>query len=167
MRNLMIASLCLTLSGCVVSELQTAATSARYVGDTTYAQSRDTVVTIAVGSKQIEYHNLHVGMSAMVQKKPGFTLAQASDVCEMLQRLEPRIAAHIVEVASVAHLKVPGQLGSIREAIRCGAQRIVDERFLKWQHAKNFQVEINVTSLYLTELQIPVQNNERVWWTYK
>lgn len=121
---------------------------AAYVGDRA-SLSLDEVV-VGVQNQSVPYCNLHVGLAALINLK-GFSRSEAFEVEHIVRRLEPRIASRVVQTVLDAKAVTPAGLPSLRERIVAEAQSSFDAAFSKWTHAAEWNVELTVTSLYLTD----------------
>lgn len=136
--------------------------SAAYVGDQS-AVVFDEVV-IAVPSKGVEtgFANIHVALSAIINPKKKF-LSETYDAAGIIRRSYPRIAAAIVTV--VEQQEAPAaNINTLRESIHRAANRVLSATFSKWSSAEDYEVEIVVASLYVTDGSVGRNARRTSWW---
>jgi hypothetical protein len=163
--KLPLAAACLVFTGCLTLPSDPATTSAAsYVGDRTHLALDEIVVGVAAPGAGAQLRNLHVGLAAIINAKE-VTYADPYDVEWMVRRMEPRIAARVVELALGAGPVGPGELRTLRGGIATEAQAAFDAAFARWKHAAAFEVDLVVTSLYLTDGSVGREvRGARRWW---
>lgn len=162
--RLLLTAAALALTGCLTVPADPAATSAAsYVGDRAHLALDEVVVSIAAPGGA-DLRNLHVGLAAIINAKE-VTYADLYDVERIVRRMEPRIAARVVELALGAGPVGAGELGALRGRIATEAQGAFDAAYARWKHAAAFEVELVVTSLYLTDGSVGREaGGRRRWW---
>ncbi|MFO1475084.1 MAG: hypothetical protein U1F98_00360 [Verrucomicrobiota bacterium] len=140
--------------------------SASYVGDRSRVSLDEIVVSLPLKGAAQPYQNLHVGLAATINPvRAGATSYGMYSVTDILQRLEARIGACLVE--SLAGMKEQSidNLQELRGRIVWEAQSVVDEAMKHWQHGADYDVKVLVVSLYWTDASVgraPVVR--RGWW---
>ncbi len=121
---------------------------AAYVGDRA-SLSLDEVV-VGVQTQTAPYSNVHVELAALINLKD-VSRSEAYEVEHIVRRLEPRIASRVVQTVLEGKAVTPAGLPTLRERIVVEAQSSFDAAFSKWTHSAEWNVELTVTSLYLTD----------------
>src|ERR1051326_6895528 len=138
------------LSGCATAPAPEGQISAAYaVGDRTRVALDEVVVSLplkGVGT----YQNLHVHLAATINPVKS-TPYSSYTVSDIIQRLEARINARLLEVLS--ELKQPAieDMAALRTQAAREAQAVVDDAMRRWQHGPEYEVKILVVSLYWTD----------------
>jgi len=152
------------LPGCVTAPAtQQPQSSAQYVGDRTSVSFDEVVASVAVNGMSEEYQNLHVGLAAVINpRKESFY--NPYQVESIVRRLEPRIAAEVLKVVEGRKVSLK-ETGPLRERIGATVQDIVGQTLARWTHASEYDVEVVVVSLYLTDASVGRATREkRAWW---
>ena len=136
--------------------------SAAYVGDRTSIEFDETVVTVWKSGAGSTPLNLHIALGALVNPKKS-TLSSPQEVVGIIRRLEPRINSRLVETFTGATGLAPEQLRVMRTEVEQIGQAALNDAFSKWSKAADYEVEIVVTALYLTELSAGRVRPERRW----
>jgi hypothetical protein len=151
----------LALAGCgdMSAETGGVTSAAGYVGDRT-AAALNTII-VSVPADEGRYRNLAVTLAAVVNAKappPGRSSGDAFgssvyDAEDIARRLEPRMAATVVELVQDAGPSPVGvtQLPRLRTQFSERCQQIVNDRMARWKYHDLYDVQIVVTSMYLTE----------------
>lgn len=121
---------------------------AAYVGDRA-SLSLDEVI-VGVQDPSAPHTNLHVGLAALINLKDS-SRSEAYEVEQIVRRLEPRIASRVVQTILEANAVTAAGLPSLRGQIVAEAQSAFDAAFSKWTQAAEWNVELTVTSLFLTD----------------
>jgi hypothetical protein len=156
----------ISLTGCVTTPApQGQAYSAGYVGDRASLSLGEQVFTINVGQGPTsELRNLHLRLEVIVNPR-SLSFATEYEVAGIIRRIEPRIEAHLVDFVplgkSVAFEALPALKGEIvREA-----QATLLASYSKWKKAADFDVQVEATSYYLTDLSAGTPaTTTRGWW---
>jgi hypothetical protein len=147
----LLLSLCLLTTACVSFPRDPYLTSAAaYVGDRSALSFGEIVVTVRGPAGSGPYHNLHIGLGALFNLK-SVSLFDLYDARDIVFRAQPRVSARVVEAVLAANEVDPAQLAALRERVADAAQREVDTAFAKWGGSKQWEVQLVVTSLYLTD----------------
>jgi hypothetical protein len=168
--KLPVLALCLLslgLVGCVTGPApQDQTLSAHYVGDRMTLEMEEIVFTVGVSENTpaSSYQNLHVRLSAVVNPKAA-TGISLYDVNGIVSRLQPRIRAHLIETFPLGRSVPLPSLQWLKGRITQEAQSIFNQHFAKWKHASAFDVQLVVSSYYLTDLSVgPAPQNRPGWW---
>ena len=138
------------LTGCYTTPPpQGETTSASYAGDRASVKLRETVVAIRVADTQAKWHNLHVTLGAIINPKSA-TFSTSYELMDIISRSQPRMDARVVDIVSASGPVT--DLSALKRQITDAAQNVFTTAYSRWQKAKDYQVEIVVTSLYLTDL---------------
>ena len=149
--------------GCVnpVAEGQTSYASA--VGDRSRVALDEVVVSLPLKGATQPYQNLHVCLAAAIN--PVKTSAYSPyTVMDILQRLEARIGARLVEVLSGMKEQTLDDTPALRARVAQEAQTVVDEAMQRWQHGSEYEVRMLVVSLYWTDASVGRTAVRRWWW---
>lgn len=146
-------STCL-LCGCITSPApQGAAYSAYAVGDRTRVALDEVVVSLPMKGATQPYQNLHVSLAATINPVKT-TLHEPDTVSGIIQRLEARIGARVLEFLSGTKETSINDMPSLRAQIAREAQTVVDEGMHRWQHGSDYEVKVLVVSLYWTDTSV-------------
>jgi hypothetical protein len=121
------------------------------------------VVSLPLKGATGPYQNLHVGLAAAINPVKT-TYEGAYTVGDILQRLEARIAARVVEVLSSEKNISLEQMPELRDQVARDAQAVVDEAMQRWKHGNEYEVKVLVTSLYWTDGSVGRVPASRRWW---
>ncbi len=159
--------LSLGLVGCVtVPAPRDQTLSASYIGDRMTLEMEEIVFTVGVSENTpaSSYQNLHVRLSAVVNPKAA-TGVSLYDINDIFSRLQPRIRAHLIETFPIGRAVPMSSLQWLQGRITQEAQTVFNQHFAKWKHASAFEVQLVVSSYYLTDLSVgPAPQNRRGWW---
>jgi hypothetical protein len=110
------------------------------------------------------YQNLHIGLAGTVN--PVKTTAYSSyTITDILQRLEARIGARLVEVLGALKQQSLDDMPRLRAQAAREAQAVLDAAMQQWQHGSEYEVKILVVSLYWTDGSVGrASNPRRSWW---
>ena len=151
--------------GCITSPApEGQAYSAYAVGDRTRVALDEVVVSLPfIGASQ-PYQNLHVGLAATVNPVKA-TMYRPYTVTDILERLDARISARVVEVLSNLKAQSLDDMPALRAQVAQEAQAVVDEAMQRWQHGSDYEVKIRVVSLYWTDPSVGRAHTVlRSWW---
>jgi hypothetical protein len=124
----------------------------------------EVIVSLPLKGATQPYHNLHVGLAATVNPVK-ITRYEPFTVAEILQRLEPRIGARVVEVLSGVRELSLDAMPALRAQVAREAQAVVDDAMGRWQHGSEYEVKILVVSLYWTDASVGrAPTVRRLWW---
>jgi hypothetical protein len=151
------------LSGCATTSVQDGQTSAAYsVGDRTRVTLDEVVVSLPL--KGFGYQNLHVHLAVTVNPVKNTTYS-ASTVSEIVQRLESRINARVVEALYEKKQPALEDTPALRGEVAWAGQQVVDDAMRKWQHGSEYEVKVIVVSMYWTDASVGRSAaNRRTWW---
>ena len=153
------------MCGCVTSPApQGQAYSAYAIGDRMRVALDEVIVSLPLKGAPRPYQNLHVGLAATVNPvKP--TMYAPYTVSDILQRLDPRISARVVEVLSGMKGQSLDDMPALRVQVAREAQSVVDDAMQRWQHGSEYEVKILVVSLYWTDPSVGrAPTVLRSWW---
>ena len=145
---------CLGFVGCFTAPPpQQQGSFASYVGDRFSVAFGETVVSVRVRDEGNKLHNLHVSLGAIINPRD-FSFAKTYDVADIVRRQQTRINAQIVGLLTEKSSLSTDTLASLRAQILNAAQEVFSKAYGQWSHAKDFDVQIVVTSFYLTDLSV-------------
>jgi len=151
------------LAGCVtVPSDSNQISSASYVGDRGGVPLQEVVAAVSSKGDPKAFMNVHVTLAAIINPKQT-TLSDLQDVKSIIYRLSPRISSTVVTVIQGAPVSAE-DLGSLRDKITGAANRILSGEFSKWTSSSDYDVQIVVTSLYLTNGSVGRSVEGRQWW---
>ena len=152
------------MSGCITTPTQEGqAYSAYSVGDRSRVTMDEVVVSLPLKGATQPYQNLHVGLAATVNPVKT-TLYGPYTVSEILQRLDARIGARVVEVLGGMKEQTLDDMPALRDHVAREAQAVVNEAMQRWQHGSDYDVKILVVSLYWTDASVGRMPAARNWW---
>lgn len=123
---------------------------AGYVGDYDSADFVEIVVSVPTGIHENHYQNLHVSFSALINPREA-TVKSSYKVSNIVQRFYVRLSSTIVEeILDYGRISVQ-DLAPLRDKLVNKAQSEFDQMFSKWSHSDEFDVEIVMTSIFLTD----------------
>jgi hypothetical protein len=154
-----------SMCGCITTPApEGQAYSAYAIGDRTRVALEEIIVSLPLKGATQPYQNLHVGLAATINPVKT-TLYAPYTVTDILQRLEPRISARVVEVLSDKKMSSLDDMPALRVQMAQEAQAVVDEAMRHWQHGAEYEVKILVTSLYWTDPSVGRSPAVlRSWW---
>ena len=125
------------LCGCITSPApEGAAYSAYAVGDRTRVALDEVVVSLPMKATAQPYQNLHVGLAATINPVKT-TLHDPYTVSGIIQRLDARIGARVVEFLTGVKGQSLDDMPLLRAQIARAAQAVVDEGMHRWQHGSD------------------------------
>src|SRR5206468_7084109 len=149
--------------GCVTSPAPQGQTSLAYeVGDRTRVTLDEVVVSLPLKGAAQPYQNLHVGLAGTINPVKT-TVYSSYTVTDILQRLEARIGARLVETLSGLKQRSLDDMPLLRAQAARDAQAVVDEAMQRWQHGSEYEVKILVVSLYWTDGSVGRAPSARRW----
>ena len=110
----------------------------------------EVIVAVPLEGAHQVYQNLHVGLAANVDPREP-SKYEASQVQWLFQRLEPRLDAAVLQVVTDAGVVSPRKLGALHDAIVTRLQSVVSQTVGNWPYTADYQVEVEVVSLYFTD----------------
>jgi hypothetical protein len=141
------------MSGCVTSPTtEEQAYLAYSVGDRTRVTFDEIVASLSLKNANGLYQNLHVTLAATVN--PVKTTHDPYMVAGILQRLDARISARVVEVLTGLNGQSLEETPRLGAQIATEAQSVVDQAMRQWQHGSEYEVKILVVSLYWTDTSV-------------
>jgi hypothetical protein len=151
MKHMMIAVLALALlAGCTtVPSDANRIGSASYVGDRGGVPIEEVIAAVPCKDDQTGFMNIHVALAAIVNPKQT-TLSDLQDVRSIIFRLSPRISSAVVTVIQQRPASAE-DFSTLRDSIAREANRVLSGEFSKWTSAEDYDVQIVVTSLYVTD----------------
>ncbi len=151
------------MCGCITSPAPEGQTSLAYaLGDRTRVNLDEVVVSLPLKGAAQPYQNLHVGVAATIN--PVKTTAYSSyTLTDILQRLEARISARLVEVLGDVKQQSLDDMPALRAQVAREAQVVVDQAMQRWQHRSEYEVKILVVSLYWTDGSVGRAPSVRRW----
>ena len=161
------ATLLMTASACGCVTVPPAETQASYgsaVGDRTRISLDEIVVSLPLKGSTGPYQNLHVALAAAVNPVKT-TIQSPYTVADILQRLDARISARVLETLLDTRGHSVDDAAALRNRIAHEAQSVVNEAMQHWQHGTEYEVKVLVVSLYWTDGSVgrPAASR-RVWW---
>ena len=172
--------LCMTIGCASTPSTQGKTSYASYVGDDASTKVAEILVAVPTGDGPDQYQNLHVVFEALINVKPGASsdplyvslhktsadlLTTQTEVGGILYRSATRMSAEIVKEVGSHGVILPKDLPALRTVLAEKAQQSFDTVFSKWKYADTYEVEIVITSMYLTDGSVPVNVNPRpIWW---
>src|SRR5437764_911036 len=128
------------MCGCVTSPAPEGQTSLAYaVGDRTRVALDEIIVSLPLKGAAQPYQNLHVGLAATINPVKT-TVYSSYTVTDILQRLEARIGARLVEVLSSTKQQSLDDMPVLRDQAAREAQAVVDDAMRRWQHGSEYEV---------------------------
>jgi hypothetical protein len=104
------------------------------------------------GAHQV-YQNLHLGLAALIHPRPG-PACDSQQAESFVGQLEPKVAAEVLSVLTSSPTLSPHKLEPVRAEVAARAQAIANQMLGQLAPAPGFDVEVVVTSLYLTDATI-------------
>lgn len=111
------------------------------------------------------YQNLHVRLAATVNPVKT-TPYRPYPVRDILERLEARIAARVVECMGNAKELSLYNMPELRVRVAQEAQAVVDDAMRQWEFGADYEVKVLVVSFYWTDTSVgrtPAANRQ-LWW---
>jgi hypothetical protein len=96
-----------------------------------------------------KWYNLHVTLGAIINPRSA-TFSTPYELTDIISRSKARMDARVVDIVSMSG--PISDLSALKRQIADAAQSVFGSAYAKWEKAKDYQVEIVVTSLYLTEV---------------
>ena len=153
----------LLLPGCVTApNTPGPGSSARYVGDRASIAFDEVIVSVPMQGAREPYQNLHIGLTAIINPRKVSTY-NPMQVEWMMRRLEPRMSAEVLRLLTEVQTVSPQKFGPLRLEISSRAQDVVRQTLASWTHASEYEVEIVVVSIYLTDGSVG-RLQPRRWW---
>lgn len=122
--------------------------SASYVGDSAGMSIGEVVVAVPCKEAQSGFINIHAVLAGIINPRKT-SLSNTWDVQSILSRLSPRISSAVTAV--IQQEPAPTEnLIDLRDRIVKVANRVFEVEFSKWTSAEDYDVQIVITSLYLT-----------------
>lgn len=165
MKQLILAGAAIALlAGCtVVPNDANRIDSAAYVGARSSLSLDELVVAIPCERAPLGVANLHISLAGIINAKKT-SLGKTDEVRAILFRSSPRIAAAIVAIVQ-EQSAAARDLGTLRLLVAREADRVFADDFNKWTAASDFDVQLVVTSLYLTNGSVGRSPpSGRTWW---
>jgi len=106
------------------------------VGDRTRVALDEVVVSLPMKATAQPYQNLHVGLAATINPVKT-TLHDPYTVSGIIQRLDARIGARVVEFLTGVKGQSLDDMPLLRAQIARAAQAVVDEGMHRWQHGSD------------------------------
>ena len=154
----------LLMQGCTTLPAPEGATSsARYVGDRATTTLDEIVVSVPMEGVPGGYQNLHVTLSAIINPKNVWG-TKVYEVRDIVRRLQPRVASNIVSLISQKGTISLASLPSLRDELAKATEGIVKTTISQWTRADEYEIEILVTSLFLTDASVGKPEQTRFWW---
>lgn len=134
------------------------------VGDRTRVYLDEVVVSLPLKGATQPYQNLDVGLAAPVNPVKT-TPYRPYSVRDILERLEARIAARVVEcLSNVKELSLDNK-PELRVRVAQEAQAVVDDAMRQWEFGADYEVKVLVVSFYRTEASVGrTPAADRQWW---
>jgi len=126
---------------------------ASYVGDRAAVNLSEIVVSVRAGEGNGTWHNLHIGLGAIINPQ-NVTLSDPYDVVRIVRRQQARISSRIVERLTSKGTISATAFPAVRAEVAELARGVFSDAYSKWSRAKDYGVEIVVTSFYLTDLSV-------------
>ncbi len=151
MKKILIVIFSIFMVGCATLPPPQGQTSkAGYVGDYDSILLKEIIVAVPTGIIENQYSNLHLSFSALINPKE-VTIGSTYDVRRIVHRFSARLSSIIVKDI-LAYEKITVQdLPSLRDKLIEKAQIEFNKMFSKWTYSKNFDVEIVLSSIFLTD----------------
>ncbi len=127
--------------------------SAYEIGDRARVTLDEVIVSLRLKGTTQPYQNLHVGLAAAVNPAKT-TLYNSYTVANIIERLEARINARLVEVLSGLREESLDDMPTLRLLVAREAQAVVDDAMQHWQHGSEYDVKILVVSLYWADASV-------------
>jgi hypothetical protein len=156
---------CAVLSSCTHPQATGPTSATDYLGDRSFLGFDQIVAAVRMVGPAEKVGNLHIGLAAIINPLKE-SWASESDVRDVVARLEPRIAARVVETAIAEPTVTPDSIVPLRERIAAAAQSVLDGALANWKHRDEYRVEMAITAFYLTSPSAPVEGGRRDgrWW---
>jgi len=163
MKNLSILAFTFFIMSCATLPPPPGQTSkAGYIGDYDTSNLGEIMVSVPTGDKANQYNNLHLSFSALINPKEA-TIGSSYNVSSIVQRYNSRLSAIIVkEILIYGNISVQDLL-PLRDKLLEKAQEEFNQMFSKWTHADKFDVEIVLTSIFLTDGTVGRNNRAYSW----
>ena len=120
----------------------------------------EVMVAVPVEGAHQVYQNLHVGVAVSVTPR-GVGGYNTNQVAWLFRRLEPRVDAAVLQVATDAGTVSPRKVGALRDAIAGRVQEVASQTVGNWEHTHSYDVELSVVSLYFTDSTVGRGGNRR------
>jgi hypothetical protein len=152
------------LCGCITTPGPKGQTSYAYeLGDRAQLAFDEVVVSQRLKDSPQPYQNLHVGLTATINPLKT-SVYEPYTVSDVLQRLQARIDARVVEALSGREQSLT-DMPTLRARVEQEAQAVVDEAMQRWKHGAEYQVKVLVVSLYWTDASVGrAPAARRGWW---
>lgn len=137
------------LTGCYTAPPVAETKYASYAGDRASVNLRESVVAIRLSDAPAKWYNLHVTLGAIINPRSA-TFSTPAELTDIIWRSQSRMDARIVDIVSATG--PVADLSALKRQLTEAAQRVFSDAFSRWDKAKDYEVEIVVTSLYLTDL---------------
>ncbi len=148
-RILIVIIVTLYVSGCsTVPPPQGQVSYASYVADRSTVAFDEIMVTMP-GSGTGELRNLHIKLAAIVNPVEK-SKASEYDVQSIVRRTQTRIESELVQDISAGSISLDKGQSFMLKQIESSSSKVFGAAYDKWEHSKEFKVEIVVTSLYFT-----------------
>jgi hypothetical protein len=120
------------------------------VGDYDSADLGEIVVSVPTGVQENHHQNLHLSFSALINPREA-AIKSSYKAGNIVKRFYVRLSAIIVEeILNYGRISVQ-DLAPLRDKLVNKAQSEFDRMFSKWSHSDKFDVEIVMTSIFLTD----------------
>ena len=161
---LFIVASILVFTGCgTIHYTDKQSTSASYLADDRSYELEDIIVSVK--NKKGEMTNLHVSFTAVVNQKEKFVSSGTySELNGLIRRLETRIKANLIKKAIALDVGYISDSKRLHKVLADEAQSIFDTEYNKWKKSSYFDVKIEITSFYFTDLSVGKAVNCRTWW---
>jgi hypothetical protein len=135
--------------------------NASYVGDRDSAAIQEVVAAVRCSGSERDFVNVHVVLEGIINPKED-AFSDTGNVRSILHRLSPRISSAVVSVIQRNPL-VAENVSGLRVSIQEEANRVFAGEFSTWSSAGKYEVQLVVTSLYLTDGSVRRNVSERRW----
>jgi hypothetical protein len=141
-------ALSIMASGCVSlaqGTRETKASVGSYAGDRESIDLGAVVVAIPVSADGAEWRNLRVWMEAIVNTRR--TTIHERDAWLLVARQRARAQGAATKAIADGVSVAKGLIKGSRDAAEAAAQQAINQGFASWEHAKEFEVIVVVTSI--------------------
>ena len=136
---------------------------AYYVGDQYSLYFNEIVVAVPSADKPAERHNLHVSLAAIINPKK-FSWSDEHDAARIVRRCTVRLCAVVVDDILKHGPLSAKDLHMVATSATAKAQETFDRVFKLWKKADKYQVEIVITSFFLTDVSVGRAPPRGFWW---
>ena len=137
--------------------------SGKNVGDKTSTFLNEIIVSVPIEKNHNTYQNLHIIFAAIINPTER-SLTSPDTVSSIVKRSFPRISSQVIELILTKKVISINDLPNIRREITLEAQKVFDNVFSKWIYSNTYEVELVVTSFFLTNGSVGKSSRSMSYW---